>query len=161
MTSFLRVADTAVTRFAISPPSRSFPGDLLKLPPVAKMISAPPVFRRMVREDGVPVLQDMERLYCMPVIKMEIIKFPACIEPAEIFHHPFTHAVTILHNVIALRLAVMVKNTIDSLVRNPATGEIVHLMVLRQGLGKMRRCRGKSAYALGIERFPAENGYLK
>jgi hypothetical protein len=93
----------------------------------------------------------MERLYCMPVIKMEVIKFPACIEPAEIFHHPLTHAVTILHDVVALRLAIMVKNTIDRLVRYPATGEIVHLVLLRKDLSKVSRCGGKAAHALGIE----------
>src|SRR5208337_986233 len=105
----------------------------------------------MIGKNGVPVLQDMECLYCMPVIKMEIIKFPACIEPAETFHHAETHAITILHNVVALRLAVMVGNTIDRLVRYPATGEVMHLVVLRQGLSKVRRCGGKSAHALGIE----------
>ena len=45
----------------------------------------------------------------------------------------------------------MVKNTLDRLVRYPATGEIVHLVVLRKSLSKVRRCRGKATHALGIE----------
>ena len=55
----------------------------------------------------------------------------------------------------------MVVNSFDRLVLNPATGEEVHLVLLRQGLSEMGRGTGKSAHALGIEGFPAENGYFK
>jgi len=115
----------------------------------------------MIGKNGVPILQGMERLDCMPVIKMKVIKFPVFIEPVEIFDHPPAHTITRLHNVIALGLAVMVVDSFDRLVLNPATGEVVHLVVLRQGLGEMGRGTGKSAHALGIEGFPAENSYLK
>src|SRR5208283_4552898 len=115
----------------------------------------------MIGKDGVPVLKDMERLYCMPVIKMEIIKFPAGIEPVEIFYHQKTHAVAILHDVVALGLAVMIVNTIDRLVLNPAAGKEVNFVVLCQGFREMGCSPGQASHAFGIERFPAENGYLE
>jgi hypothetical protein len=115
----------------------------------------------MIGKDGVPILQGMERLDCMPVIKMEEIKFPVFIEPVEIFDHPPAHTITILHNVVAAGLAVMVVNSFYRLVLDPATGKVVNLVGHRQRLSEMGRGTGKSAHALGIEGFPAENGYLK
>jgi predicted ATP-grasp superfamily ATP-dependent carboligase len=115
----------------------------------------------MVGKNGIPVLEDVECLDCMPVIEMEVIESLAVIEPLEVFYHPPAHTVAILHDVIAIRLAVMVVDFADCLVLYLATGEVMHFVVLCQGLCKMGCSTGKSSYALCIQRFPAEYGYLK
>jgi hypothetical protein len=115
----------------------------------------------VISEDGVPILQDMECLYCMPVIKMEIIKFPIFIKLVEIFNHPETHTITIFHNVVALGLAVMIVNSIDRLVLNPAAGKEVNFVMLCQGFREMGCSSRQASHTLGIEGLPAENGYLK
>jgi hypothetical protein len=103
----------------------------------------------------------MECLYCMPVIEMQVIKFFGCIPPPEIFYHPPAHTVTVLHNVVALGLAVMVLDTVDCLVLYPPTGKVVDFVMPGQGLSEVGCSAGESPHALGIERFPAKDGYFK
>src|SRR5512137_1065094 len=105
----------------------------------------------MIGKNGVPVLQDVECLDGMPVVKMKIIKFLVCIEPLEVFNHSMAHAVTILHDVISPGLAVMVKNIINGLVRHLATGKVVHFVILCKSFSEIGCSIGKSAYTLGVE----------
>jgi hypothetical protein len=105
----------------------------------------------MIGKNRVPVLQDVECLDGMPVVKMEVIKFLVSIEPLEVFHHSPAHAVAILYDVISKGLAVMIKNIINRLVRYLATGKVVNFVVLCQGLSEMGCSTGKSAHTLCVE----------
>jgi len=73
----------------------------------------------------------------MPVIKMEIIKFPVFFEPQKVVYHSPAHTITVLNDVIAMRPAVVIVNFTDYLVLYLATGKIVNIVVLCQGFSEM------------------------
>jgi hypothetical protein len=87
----------------------------------------------------------------MPVVKMEVIKFLVFIGPLEIFYHSPAHTIAILHDVIALGLAVMVVHITDCLVLHLSTGKVVDFVVLCQGLGEMGCSTGKPPYTLCVQ----------
>ena len=105
----------------------------------------------MIGKDGIPVLQDVECLDGMPVVKMEVIEFLMRIKFPEVLNHSVAHTIAIFHYVISMRLAVMVENIADCLIRHLATGKVVNFVVLCQGLSKMSCSAGKSAHSLCIE----------
>jgi len=55
----------------------------------------------------------------------------------------------------------VVVNFTDCLVLHMATGKVVNIMVLCQGLREMGYGACKSPYPLELERLPAEYGYSK
>ncbi len=103
----------------------------------------------------------MKGLDRVPVVEVEYIKFFFLFGLVKLIHHRITHGITVLYDIAALRLAVMVIDIIDCLVRNPSPGEKMYFMLLCQCLGKTGRCTGQSSDTLGVERFPAEECYLK
>ena len=86
------------------------------------MVAASAIFRGMEGKDSIPVLEQVEGLNGMPVVKMQDIKLFSGIMFPEILYHPFAHAGAVFHDICAFGLAVMVVNMTDRPIGNPANG---------------------------------------
>ena len=115
----------------------------------------------MEREDRVPVLQPVERRDRVPVMEVEDVEFCLPVGLVELLHHRVAHILAVLYRIAPLRAAVMVVDSLDRLVLHRTAGEIVYLVILCQGLGKVGRGIRKAAHPFGVHRFPAEERYLK
>ena len=116
----------------------------------------------MKGKDSISVLQVMERLDRMPVMKMENVKPVGCIIAVKLVHHRGAHAVAIFDYVFSGGLAIVIADTFDSLIGNIPPREEMHFMPLvYQCFSEMCRSPGKPAYAFSVHRFPAEKGYFK
>src|SRR5208337_3898693 len=136
-------------------------GDLFILPPVTILVAIPAVFRGMERKDRLPVLEPVEGLDRVPVMKVQDIESLFWVRLLKLINHLVAHILAVLHGIISLGLAVMVGNTVDLLVLHPPAGEEMHVMILCKGLCKPCGCTRKPPDALGIERLPAEECYVK
>lgn len=116
----------------------------------------------MEREDSIPILQVMEGLYRMPVMKVKEVKPVRLIEFVKLVHHHLAHIVAIFDNILSFRLAVVITDPVDDLIGDFSPGEKMHLMILFYQCFRQIRCSiCKPADAFGIEGFPAEKRYFK
>ncbi|KAF5036246.1 hypothetical protein DSECCO2_577040 [anaerobic digester metagenome] len=104
----------------------------------------------------------MQRLDKMPVVKVEDIERRG-VAGAERIHEHVAHGLAVLDDVVAVRAAIMVMDAVDLCIPGFSTGEEVDLV---PSPGKMfgkvgcRRCE-PAHLEWGVERLPAEEGYLK
>jgi hypothetical protein len=84
----------------------------------------------MEAQDGISVLQVMEGLDRMPVMKMEKVKPAGPVIAIKLVHHRGTHAVAIFDNVFAGGLTIVIMNSLYYLIGSSPPREEMHFMAL-------------------------------